>query len=77
MEKSYSNARKSVHANLDATTFRYRSMKTHLHLIQVDVDQFFTISANFRNLAIKIDGVPAAWAIRNHDPNDFCTLFHC
>lgn len=51
-------------------------MQAHLNLIEVDVDQFFTIRANFGDLTVKIDWISTAWATRNDNANDSCLMLH-
>lgn len=51
-------------------------MKAYFDLIEVDMNDFFTICTDFCNLSIEIDRVTATRTTRNDNPDDFCFLLH-
>jgi len=51
-------------------------MQANLDLVQIDLHNFFTVSTDFSNLAIKINGIPTNRATRNNDTDHLGFLLH-
>jgi hypothetical protein len=50
--------------------------KADFDLVEVDVNHFLALRADFRHLPVEIDRIATARTARNDDSNDFCLLLH-
>jgi hypothetical protein len=72
----YPDGTGSVHAYPDFLTFLDRTAEADFDLIEVNMDDFLAIRADFRHLPVEIDWIAATWTAGNDDSNDLCLLLH-
>jgi hypothetical protein len=65
-----------IHAHPDFFSFLDRTAQAHFNLIEVDVDDFLAVGANFCHLPVEIDRITATRTARNDDSDDLCLLLH-
>jgi hypothetical protein len=67
-----------IHAYLNFASFVLLdgSMEAYFHLIEIDMDELFTVCADFRDLTVKVNGIAATGTARNDNSDDFGFLLH-
>jgi hypothetical protein len=66
----------SIHAYPNLFAFLDGTAEADFDLIEVDMNHFLAISADFRHLPVEIDRITATGTARNDNSDDLCLLLH-